>query len=293
MTTHASTSPPLPANRFDRLGFLAIWNGLYMTALVGVAAALLAQPLTLAAGLVAFLLTVSVYLMDRVKPADRFVDPADAKAHPTRFAFMRAHAGAIRVAMVLAALGAGAAAWFVHPIAPLGVVLAHAGVLIYGSLPRRPRPKDVFIVKNLTVAAGVTCMVLPLAAHVEFLAAHVGAATIVGLFVLLHVTADAMLCDVDDREADAAHGTHTAPNRLGVRATWLLATGLGVLAWVVLVSAGMAELIPIRAAWTYGGLLVASTVVVRIAAPARVRDWVDLKLPLAAAVAWGLLRLLG
>ncbi|MCA9290871.1 MAG: hypothetical protein KDA25_07070 [Phycisphaerales bacterium] len=271
---------------FDRAGFLAVWIALYSAAAVVVAARLLDRPLDARAVATAFLLTMSVYLLDRVKPADRYDDPADAAAHPARHAFVRRHRHALRVAVVVLALAAAGVGWLVHPLAPLGVVVAHAGMLAYGTGARRPRPKDRLVLKNLIVGAGLAAMALGLVTAWPPIVANLGADVAVGGMLALIVFADAMLCDLDDAAADAAYGTRTVPNVADVATTWRAAMLVHAVAAAILVAAGLTGLIGRRVALVFAATTVLTTVGLRLARPGAVRDWADVRLTASVALAW-------
>lgn len=249
-----------------------------------------------------------VYLLDRVKLRDAWLDPADAAAHPGRFRFLAARTRPIRalIAMLLALAALAGAR-----LAPWGAALpalACAGVLLYAARPRavRPRPKDILGVKNLYVAVGITgfAFVTALAAASPanspaearaLISAHGVALAISGAHLLTRIFADAALCDLDDESADRIHGTRTLPGLLGRDRAWAvamlirlsLASLLALPALVGRIFPGahaIAGAIPPRRALAWAAVTIASTVAMRLARPRRLRDLVDARFALEAAL---------
>ena len=289
---------------------MAVWAGLYVAAgvvcftqIAGLTPLL--EPGTwLQAVAFAFCLAVAVYLLDRVKLCDAWLDPADELAHPRRYAFLAARTRTVRwliaALLVLATilgerLGRGVIAW--GGWLPVGAV---AGVLIYAARPRqaRPRPKDRLLIKNLYVGTGITgfailttlTAVLPHGSVSQlraFLAPHFAPMGFSAGHLLLRVCADAVLCDLDDEAADRQHGTHTLPGRVGRERAWNLAVGLRLgLAVLLALAAGGFPTVPAVAMWCWAGVTVVSSIALRWAAPAQVRDWVDARFALEAIVTW-------
>jgi 4-hydroxybenzoate polyprenyltransferase len=178
----------------------------------------------------AFLTAMATYLLDRVKLCDADLDPADTMSHPARAAFMRRHSGLLRGVVLLASMGAVAVAFVRAPLDAVLVPLALGGVLFYARSRERHgwRLKDVLELKNLSVAGGITSFALFL------LLVHDGApvrqtfldAALPAVFLFQNVFADALLCDVDDRESDARYGTNTIPVRFGERRAVAAAVGV-------------------------------------------------------------------
>jgi 4-hydroxybenzoate polyprenyltransferase len=277
----------------ERLGDLAFYAGAYEAGLVVFIAHLTGVPLRLDAVSGVFLLTVAVYLLDRVKPVNAWFDPADAMAHPRRAALLRPHARTLRVVIMVLSIGAAVLLARVHPAMAGIVILAHAGVLAYGSLPKRPRIKDRFIIKNLAVAGSMTALAFIVAAPTSlwrvFDGAHGslvnhGSQAIAACFCVLHVTADAMLCDLDDAASDRAHGTRTVPSLFGVTTTWLIAILVQVVALAMIVVAAGYDVVPRGEPVMMAAALVATTIALWIWSPPRVRDIVDAKLPAVVCV---------
>lgn len=277
----------------------AVWAGVYVAAAVVCLAQVAGLDVGVGAGArlraagFAFATAAAVYLLDRAKLRDAWLDPADAEAHPGRYAFVAGHSRALRVAMVVllvvaAWLGWGLAAW--GAAVP---VVAAVGVLVYAGRPRarRARPKDVVLLKNGYVAAGITgfAVLVGLAAAGgagaegmgALIRAHAGALAVSCVHLAVRVFADAVLCDLDDEDADRRYGTGTLPTHLGRRRAWNVAVGvrLGVAGALVLVPAG-----PLGARAGWAAVTVVSSLWLRLAAPGRVRDWVDARFGVEALV---------
>lgn len=278
------------------LGHLALWVGLYVAGaaaclwnLAGSSPPVLVLAFSLATAM-------SVYLLDRVKLRTSLLDPADRRAHPDRFAFLTRHAGRVRI-LGLGLIGtAMVTGWLIHPAA-LGLVLvSHLGVLVYAARPatsdgRTRRIKDVLLVKNLAVAASITafCGAIWILIHLgaqDLDSLDAGAAltpiAVPGLFLLLVVLGDAMLCDLDDAAGDRAFGTRTLPVVLGPGPTWAIALGIHALAGSILlaVQGPSGE----GGFWAIG--VPVTTAMLALIRPRQVRDLVDLRLGLLAALAW-------
>lgn len=317
MTDPLSTRPAA-AHRSSTLhiaAHLAVWAGLYIAGavvcfaqLAGIDGLVPARALALAVSF-AFCTAAAVYLLDRVKLRDAWLDPADAQAHPQRFDFLAARSALVRglivVLLVLAAwlgtmlISSGGGRW----VGALVPVLSAAGVLVYAGRPRRgrARPKDILFIKNFYVAAGITgfAAVVALAAvHAgehdwglramwETVKSHAAPLAVSAAHLAARVFADAVLCDLDDEDADRRHGTGTLPTHLGRARAWniALAIRLALAAAIALV-----PILPAPARLAWAGVTAASSIVLRLAAPARVRDWVDARLPIesamVAAVLW-------
>ncbi|MEM7227313.1 MAG: UbiA family prenyltransferase [Planctomycetota bacterium] len=268
----------------ERAGNLALVAGCYQAGLVIIVARLVGVPVRFEAAAGAFLLTVGVYLLDRVKPIDAWIDEADRMAHPRRAAFLLKRTRMLRGVIVVVSIGAAVLLAQLHIALPLLVIAAHAGVLLYGSLPHRPRVKDRFVLKNLAVAIAMTALAFLLVTIETWRTLEIVPVMVVATFMLLHVMSDAMLCDLDDREADAAHGTATVPVRCGSTFTWGLVALLQTIAMTVLICAGLVEIVPIPAATMFGVGLLIGTIALKLWSPMRVRDLVDLKLPLVVLI---------
>lgn len=176
------------------------------------------------------------HVLDRVKVLRRWRDPADRMANPARDAWIERNRRAMLVIAAMLALGSGVLAWVLEPWLVVLVPAGAAAVVAYGSRPtdsRRPRPKDVLILKNaltgLAYATLIGCAMWPA------LADRAGLWPALAIVALI-VAGDAILSDIDDRSADEAFGTRTVPVVAGRRRAILAAAGsyaAGVLIWVI------------------------------------------------------------
>jgi 4-hydroxybenzoate polyprenyltransferase len=307
---YSRSSKPIPAASgigweasslvLSTFSYAAVWAGMYVSGavvcLAQVAAldALVRPKVKLAAAAFAFCTATGVYLLDRVKLRDEWLDPADAQAHPGRFAFIADHSAFVRGLMLALLMTAG---WVGARVLTWGAavpVMAAAGVLIYAGRPRagRPRPKDILVLKNVYVAAGITgfAAIVALAAvrpdarlvtMRDIAADHAGPLAIACAFLAVRVLADAVLCDLDDEEADRQFGTGTLPIHLGRNRAWQAAMAVRICA------AGLLVMVPIVPLWvrlSWAGVTIVSSLTMRLAAPIRVRDWVDARFVAEAVV---------
>ncbi|HZW11364.1 MAG TPA: hypothetical protein VFF69_15780 [Phycisphaerales bacterium] len=278
------------AGALERAGHLALWPGLYFAGVYAGAALMLGtRPSAPALG-ASFCAGVGLYLLDRVKARDQWLDRADADAQPVRHGFLMARRRRIRaLAWGMLALGAAAAA----SITPLNLLLPPVGiggVIVYGSVRgRRARPKDVLLVKNLLPGGAIAGLgvTLALESPVRGSPPTLAYAAAVGAGLVLVVTADAMLCDLDDASVDRAFGTQTVPARYGRKATWLVAMAMHLGAAAVLLGiGGFAGTLGASAIWAATDLAV--TAGLWIWDPPALRDLIDGRLALVGAIAWGL-----
>jgi hypothetical protein len=293
--------PSSPAGSLVLCAFshAAVWAGLYVIGAVACLAqmggidALISLRGKIASAAFAFCTATGVYLLDRVKLRDVWLDPADALAHPRRFQFISGHSTIVRGLMVVLL---GTAAWLGARVLRWGAMLplmAAAGVLIYAGRPRarRPRPKDIFLLKNIYVALGIAgfaqivvlAAVRPrsnLAAMRNVAIAHAAPLALACAYLAVRILADAVLFDLDDEEADRRFGTQTLPIRLGRIRAWNIALSIRLCAAAALLLIPELPLWP-RLGWA--AVTVASSVILRWVAPARVRDWVDARFAIEAA----------
>lgn len=221
----------------------------------------------------------SVYLFDRVKLPGVPMDETDRTAHPSRWAFLARRVTFVRtiafVAMACAVV-VGAEISSLLAVLPL---MGIAAIWVYAGRRRTgKRPKDLFLIKNLMISAGLTALVgaCGVADHDATWRLLVACG-----WVFLVVAGDAALCDLDDLDADRERGTRTLPVVLGRRATWRIALAVHVLA------AGVAVAVrPDAVGFVWAAGLVGGTAVpMAVAKDAPVRDLVDLRLPMLACVA--------
>ncbi len=292
MTEPAAHPAGRLARRLAACGdLLSIWQTLYaggLAILIWHALGLGASPDP--ARLAAVLLgSHSMFLLDRVKPAASLLDPADAEADPRRHGLIRRWGTPLRL-LALASLfaGLGVALAFVSWIAAVAIAAGALGVLAYAG--RRPsergvsRLKDVPIVKNAFVGIGLTALVLACVLPGAFI--DTGLLSRVLPAAVLLVTADAILCDIDDIGADRRFRVGSIAALWGARiARWtaFIVTGLAAAA---LASAPQLLAGHARAAWAIA--LVTTTGALAFAPLSRVKSLVDLRLPILAALiaAW-------
>lgn len=274
------------------LGHAAVWTALYAGAVVVCTLQVGRIPIDARAWiavLAAVLLGQGVYLLDRAKLSDALLDAGDEEAHPQRFAFVYRHRRTLRQLIVVEALAATALLGSLHPLLMLVVPASFVGVVVYAGLPRAcrlppgsRRIKDLLIVKNLAVSLSLTALGLSIAMALDPASATQDL-VFVGLFVLLLVLGDSMLCDLDDRRADQLHGTHTLAWRASPTAVRLGALGIGV---VLMLMALVLRPQPTVLAWSV--MLLVSTIGLVLLPEGQIRDAVDLRLPIVACVALAL-----
>ena len=272
----------------DIAGYLAVWPALYLWSVASMFAGLADLPRPGAeASIFLMTLAMSVYLVDRVKLADRFLDPADAHTHPARHAWLWKHRVVARVLAGAGAVVAGAAGFALHPALAGGPLVGQIAVFAYSGLPPETlshfaRLKDIPLVKNLASSLGLTTIAVLAVRHMGEPAFALEDFAPAGVVALL-VFADCMLCDVGDAPGDGLHGTRTIPVLFG--------TGIGRAAASVLAVAAA------RWAWgltpdtgsRWGLAVIVSQVVLLVLPGSLIRNWTDLRLPILT----GLLLLAG
>ncbi len=271
------------------LGHAAVWTALYAGAVVVCTLQVAQIPIdgrAWLAILAAVLLGQGVYLLDRAKLRDALLDAGDETAHPRRFAFVYRHRRMLRLLVVVEALASAVLLGMLHPLLVLVVPAAFVGVVVYAGLPRAcrlppgsRRIKDLLIIKNLAVSLSMTALGLSVAITLSPASAPRDL-VFVGLFVLLLVLGDSMLCDLDDRRADQMHGTHTLAWRASPAAVRLGSLSIGVL---LVLMALVLRPRPIVLGWS--AMLLVSTIGLVLLPEGQVRDAVDLRLPIVAGVA--------
>lgn len=303
----ARVRTPSGTSAIEAIGHVGAWAGAYCTAAAVCFVQLAGLGDTPSAALVlsVFLTATGAYALDRVKLRSEWIDPADIESQPARYAFLKAHARAVRLGAILSILAAGALGWFISVWAPAACVLAAAGVVAYAPRPRatRPRVKDVPWIKNVYVAAGISVFaaLAGLAAReqrdsgadpsITTLLAGLSRPGAISTLVLLmaRVIVDAALCDLDDETSDARFGTRTFATLLGPRRLWLIA-GLARLGLIGMTLGAWA--CPWRARLVWAGVMAAGTLAVRVHRPRELRDVVDARFAAEAVAATLALRLL-
>ena len=144
--------------------------------------------------------------------------------------------------------------------------------------------------KNAYVSGGITgfaaiaaiaaaCPAINLRTLCDLAVGHALATGAAAALLAARVFADAILCDLDDAAADSAHGTSTLPVRLGRPIAWNVATSIRLTSAIAL--AALPQL-PFAARISWAIVTAISSVLPRILKPARMRDWIDARLPLEA-----------
>lgn len=179
---------------------------------------------------IAFILIVAhaCYLLDRVKVSDAKQDPADALALPDRALFFARNASMTRLLLVLELLVSMPLGYLIAPplaIVPLGALI---GVYLYagrGASPGDPRFKDLPALKSFFIACSHLALVIATLWGNDHdllsLPRWVTIASLVGIWMI--VSADAILCDLDDIESDAIYQTRSLPVLIGKHRAWVVA----------------------------------------------------------------------
>lgn len=222
-----------------RLSHLAVWPACYTLGVYVMVVLMLGLP-TPDLATVVFVLLVGhgCYLLDRVKISDARQDPADALALPDRALLYTHRSRLIRAWLSIELLLSVVAGYLISPLIaliPLGALL---GVHIYagrGATPGEPRFKDLPALKSFFISsAHLALVVAVLWGNDHNLIEQPRAGVVLGLVALwLLVSADAILCDLDDRHSDAFYGTRSLPVLIGDGSAWILAQ-LMLMAGVVL-----------------------------------------------------------
>jgi len=268
----------------EAVGYLAVWAGLYAVGCVLFVCGVLGVSVQWRPLAIAMLVTTGTYLLDRLGGWSARPDRADLASVPARVRFLRRRMPRPRtVAVGLLVLGLALAStegWLVVVMVPAAVV----GMMVYGHLPHGGRLKDRLLLKNAAVAVSMTGMavvlVLAAAAPIDPLAWFIA-----GGLLLLHVLAGAMLCDLDDRQADLRHGTRTLPNAVGPAATWWVADVLVIAAGALVMLSHAQGWIDSPNAVPLAMLPAAAVLLLHLLRPKAVRDLVDLAFPVAVVLA--------
>ncbi len=270
----------------DTAGYLAVWPAMYLLACAHLAADLSdgVRP-TLIGSLMLVCLAMSVYLIDRVKLVDRALDPGDEATHPARHAWLWGRRRWVRRFTLLLSVVAAVAGATIDLRLVAAPLVGQIMVFLYsGRAPsptRRPiRLKDLPLVKNLSAAAGLSCIAM--LAVFESGGTQFQLGDLVPLSVLaVLVFADCAMCDVGDAPGDGAHGTNTLAVMFGPKSARLIASGLviAVAAWVAWRHESWA--------WSVGLVVTQCGL---LAIPAWfIRTATDLRLPILACGVWFIL----
>lgn len=264
------------------LGHLALWPVFYTVGVLVLAMDLLAaRTVDWRACLFVGLCAHGCYLLDRVKASDARLDPADEIAQPERYRFLRSRTMDLRSLIVLDLLIATALAFLIWepliPIPLIGAICVH----FYAGRPasaHRPRLKDLPAIKGVMIAGAHTALAAATVIGITgSMRTFSDARSLLSLAIMfLIVYADAVLCDLDDHDADRAFSTKSMPVLIGRSPAWILAFTVHLFAGIVLI---------IHDHGSVGSILFACGVVATDAMLTRVkrqRDWVDARLlPLA------------
>ncbi len=269
-------------------GHLAVWPALYAAGALWLLDRVLGTPITNQtpdaggrSALFVMLCAHAGYLLDRAKLSGGLLDAADRAANASRHGMISELGPAIRALIWVEIAAAGFIGYTVHPwlaAVPLGVA---TGVVCYAGRPARagrPRPKDVRLLKSVFIATAHTA----LAAAVVLAVAGPGsiltprAAAPIGS-VWLIVLSDAVVCDLDDIEADRAFGTRSIPALLGEGVAWAIAWGSLAIGLLL-----MAASLGVRPSLAPSALL-GATLVLAARLPRR-KDFIDARLPAIALV---------
>lgn len=277
------------------LGEVAVLPAIYAAAAAAVFAMLAELAIDPRGLAFVVLVAFAVYLLDRVKWRDGWIDPADLEAHPRRQQRLLRHRGGWRLLAAAALLAATVAGWWSgESLATrwLAAVPAAAafGAFLYGGRPRGSiaRPKDLIWLKNLAVAAAIAALAIAatLAFRGEgvtpFEALDALAApqlALAALAISARVAGDAIWCDLDDADADRHHRTESVPSRLGARAAWTMGL-LACLAGAALAVAARPDAFGLTAA----GMATIGSIALSLRRPSRVRDLAEARLAIEASV---------
>lgn len=219
------------SNGYRNAGYLAIWPAGYALGVFMLAGELLTNSFPTTLSIVYILLCAhSCYLLDRVKIADHRQDPADAIALPDRAMLFARFAKPIRALITIELVTGAYAGWLIHPLLSLIPIAALFVVHLYAgraATPSSPRLKDLPAIKAFMIASGhlSLCIAVVWANEHELLAdLHLlEIIAIVGVWMI--VVGDAILCDIDDHDADMMYSTKSMAVLFGSRAAWLCAIG--------------------------------------------------------------------
>lgn len=224
------------------------------------------------------------YLLDRVKARDRSMDPSDSMSQPARYRYLRLHARPVRFMMIVEWLAALVLGVTIHPALGVFTLLGIASTLFYagwkpGSVPRL---KDLHLTKAPAIALSVVALgVFPLlvdrSIKQEIEALTMGRHWLALLGLVVIVIGDAIICDLDDIEADRAHRTRSVPSLTGSRPAKIIAA-------LALTIGGV--MLAIRSDLVLVSVLIVFSAVAIMRQRSR-RDWIDARLlPVVLAGLW-------
>lgn len=269
------THPHSIPNLYRIGGYLAVWPAAYALGVFALSGWAIGDAIPKWESILYILLCAhSCYLLDRVKIADHRQDPADAIALPDRAMLFSRFAKPIRVLLIFELLAGTAVGWLIFPLLSLIPVVALGVVHLYagrGATPSSPRLKDLPAIKAFFIASGhlaLSVAVLWANQHDLLTDLHLmSALAIVGIWMI--VAGDAILCDIDDHDADMMYSTKSLAVMLGSRSAWISALGFITLG-SVLIALDQSPMIGV------GATLVATTLFTR--KNTNHRDFVDARL---------------
>lgn len=262
-------------------GYLALWPSLYALGVFVLTSTLLdIDPPNIASIVYILLCAHSCYLLDRVKIADHRQDPADALALPERAMLFARFAKPIRGLIICELIAGSITGLMIQPALGLIPLIALAVVHLYAgrkATPCSPRLKDLPALKAFFVASGHLALSLAVIwANTHELFSNLGvfdSLAIIGVWLI--VAGDAVLCDIDDHDADMMYSTKSLAVLLGSRSAWWSALGM-----LILGTAMMALAHPM--ALTVGATLIITTLMTH--KNTNHRDLVDVRLLLIVLI---------
>ncbi len=175
-----------------------------------------------------FCLAFSVYNLNKVSDLKE-----DLVNQPNRAQFVKKYRDYIVFACLESVNIAVILAFFTNPAAILVILFPFYVGLFYSMGIRRKRIKDVFVLKNIMIAAAITLgpSLLPLAIHV----ANPHVVLLVAYWFFLKVFTHSVVLDVRDIDGDRKAGVHTIPVSLGRNKTrnLLLFLNSTLILWLV------------------------------------------------------------
>ncbi len=262
-------------------GYLAIWPSSYALGVFVLASTLLDTNQPNIVSIVYILLCAhSCYLLDRVKIADHRQDPADALALPERAMLFARFAKPIRVLIICELVAASITGLMLEPVIALIPLIALGVVHLYAgrkATPHSPRLKDLPALKAFFVASGHLALSLAVIwANTHDLLSNLGLLHCLAIGgVWLIVAGDAVLCDIDDHDADMMYSTKSLAVLLGSRSAWWSALGMLVLGTAMMALAHTEAL-------AVGAVLVITTLMTH--KNTNHRDFVDVRLLLIVLI---------
>lgn len=237
---------------------------------------------------IAYILLVAhaCYLFDRVKFTDHRQDPADAIALPTRAIIFSQHSQLIRALIGIELIAATITGSCIHPLLASIPLMAMLVVHIYagrGATPDSPRLKDLPILKAFIIAGGHVALVLVVLWSNQLLnIAHIQRTELmINIGVWLIVAGDAVLCDIDDLDADRAYRTQSLAVSYGSQRAWHAAIGFILIGSLLLTLATESVTLML----SVGASLIMTTMMTRH--NTNHRDFVDFRLlPIVLLFTW-------